>query len=58
VHAEHTLEPVHEEIDGEAPMRNKRQRTVKSFGDDFAVYLVVDTSRTISEAFSSLDAND
>jgi hypothetical protein len=24
MHAEHTLEPVHEEIDGEAPRRSKR----------------------------------
>jgi hypothetical protein len=27
MHAEHTLEPVHEEIDSEAPRRRKRQRT-------------------------------
>jgi hypothetical protein len=29
VYGEHTLEPVHEEIDGEAPRRRKRQRTTK-----------------------------
>jgi hypothetical protein len=46
VHVEHTLELVHEEIDGEAP-RSKRQRTGKYFGDDFTVYLLDDTSRTI-----------
>jgi hypothetical protein len=27
VYDEHTLEPVHEEIDSEAPRRRKRQRT-------------------------------
>jgi hypothetical protein len=29
VYGEHTLELVHEEIDGEAPRRRKRQRTTK-----------------------------
>jgi hypothetical protein len=58
VHVEHTLEPVHEEIDSEAPRRRKRQRTAMSFGDDFIIYLVDDTPRTISEAFASPDAND
>jgi hypothetical protein len=57
MHVEHTLEPVHEEINGEAPRRN-RQRAAKSFGDDFTIYLVDDTPRTISEAFASLDADD
>jgi hypothetical protein len=42
VHAKHTLEPVHKEIESEAPMRSKRQRTTKSFGDDFSIYLVND----------------
>ena len=32
-----------EEDDNEAPRRSKRQKTVKSFGDDFIVYLVDDT---------------
>jgi hypothetical protein len=57
-HTEHTLEPVYEEIDSEAHRRGKRQRTAKSFGDDFTVYLVDDTPRTISEAFASPDADD
>jgi hypothetical protein len=47
VHAKHILEPVHDEIDGEAPRRSKRHRTAKSFGDDFTVYHVDHTSRTI-----------
>jgi hypothetical protein len=31
---------------------------VKSFGDDFIVYLVDHTPRTISEAFASPDVDD
>jgi hypothetical protein len=31
VHVEHTLEPVHEEIYGEAPRRSKRQKDCKVF---------------------------
>lgn len=57
-HAEQTLEPVHEEVNSEAPKRSKRQRTAKSFGDDFTVYLVDDTPKTISEVFASPDADD
>jgi hypothetical protein len=58
MHAKHTLVPVHEEIDDEATMRSKRQRTAKSFGDDFTIYLMDDTHRTISETFASTAAND
>ena len=43
--------------DNEAPRRSTRQRTTKSFGDDFIVYLVDDTPRTIAEAYSSQDAD-
>jgi hypothetical protein len=57
-HAEHIPEPIHEEIDSEAPRRSKRPRTAKSFGDDFTVYLVDDTPKTIAEAFASPDADD
>jgi hypothetical protein len=42
-HAEHTPEPIHEEIDSEAPRRSKRPRTAKYFVDDFTVYLMDDT---------------
>ena len=45
-----------EEDDNEAPRRSKKQKTAKSFGDDFIVYLVDDTPRTIDEAYSSPDA--
>ena len=33
------------------------KRTVKSFGDDFIVYLMDDTPRTIEESYSSSDAD-
>jgi hypothetical protein len=46
-----------EEDRDEAPRRSKRQRTEKSFGDDFLIYLVDDTHETIAEAYSSPDAN-
>ena len=46
-----------QEDDNEAPTRSKRQSTVKSFGNDFIVYLVDDTLTTISEAFASPDAD-
>jgi hypothetical protein len=57
-HAEHTPEPIHEEIDSEAPRRSKRPRTAKSFGDDFTIYLMDDTPKTIVEAFASPDVDD
>ena len=44
-HHENTVED-----DNETPKRSKRQRTAKSFGDDFIVYLVDDTPSSISEA--------
>jgi hypothetical protein len=53
-HAKHTSEPIHEEIDSEAPRRSKRSRSTKSFGDDFAVYLMDDTPKTITEALHLL----
>ena len=37
--------------------KSKRQRTVKSFGDDYIVYLLDDIPRTIEEAYSSSDAD-
>jgi hypothetical protein len=57
-HARHTLEPIREEIASEAPRRSKRPRTIKSFTDDFTVYLVDDTPKTIAETFSSPNADD
>jgi hypothetical protein len=57
-HDEHTLESNYKEIHSDAPRRSKRQRTTKSFGDDFTVYLIDDSPTTITEAFSSPDADD
>ena len=56
-HNEHTLVENPEEDNNDAPRKSKRQRTVKSFGDDFIVYLIDDTPRTIEEAYSSPDAD-
>ena len=53
------VEEVLEKDDNEsAPKRSKRQRTEKSFGDDFIVYLVDNTPTSIAEAFASPDADD
>jgi hypothetical protein len=43
--------------DNEISKKSKRHRTAKSFGDDFIVYLVDDTPRTIEDAYLSLDAD-
>ena len=52
-----TLVENSEEGNNDAPRKSKRQRTVKFFGDDFIVYLIDDTPRTIEEAYSSPDAD-
>jgi hypothetical protein len=57
-HNEHTLESNHEEIHSDDPRRSKRQKTAKSFGDDFTIYLIDDSPKTITKAFSSPDADD
>jgi hypothetical protein len=50
------IDQPHEENDStEHPRRSKRQRVEKSFGDDFTVYLVDDTPKTLSEAYASTD---
>ena len=54
---EHSEEPhMHnpEEDDIVVTRKSKRKRTAKSFGDDYIVYLVDDTPRTIEEAYSLL----
>src|SRR4029079_18985091 len=51
-------EHVLEKDDSEAPRRSKRQRIVKSFGDNFTVYLVDNTPTSIVEAYASSDADD
>ena len=35
------------EDNNDAPRKSKRQRTIKSFGDDFIVYLMDDTPRSL-----------
>ena len=46
-----------EEDDTIVTRKSKRQRVAESFGNDFIVYLVEDTPTTISEAYSSPDAD-
>jgi hypothetical protein len=55
-HNEHTYEENPKEDDNKALRRSKRQRTTKSFGDNFVMYLVDDTPRVTEEAYSSPDA--
>ena len=55
---EQPFSDVLEEDDNEVPMRSKRQRFAKSFGNDFIVYLVDDTPTSITEAYASPDADD
>ncbi|WVZ61408.1 hypothetical protein U9M48_011287 [Paspalum notatum var. saurae] len=57
IHAEpsNIENPIDEDI--EVTRKSKRERISKSFGDDFIVYLVDDTPRTIKEAYSSQDAD-
>ena len=56
-HNEPTLVENSEEDNNDAPRKSKRQRTLKSFGDVFIVYLMDDTPKTIEEAYSSPDAD-
>jgi hypothetical protein len=51
----HTQNP--EEDDIIVTRKRKRQRIVKSFGDDYIVYLVDDTPTTIEQAYSSPDTD-
>jgi hypothetical protein len=54
-HNEQPHEENPEEDGNEALRKSKTQRIAKSFADDFIVYLVDDTPRTIEEAYSSPD---
>nr|ABA97586.1 retrotransposon protein, putative, Ty1-copia subclass [Oryza sativa Japonica Group] len=56
-HIDQTLEENPEEDNIVATRKSKRQRTAMSFGDDYIVYLVDDTPRTIEEAYSSPNAD-
>jgi hypothetical protein len=55
---EHILEQDHEDNHSEAPRRSKRQRTANNFGDEFIVYFIYYSPKTIVEAFSSPDVDD
>jgi len=46
-----------EKDNNETLRKSKRQRTAKSFGDDFIVYLMDDSPGTIEEPYSSPDAD-
>ena len=37
--------------------KSKRRRAAKSFGEDYIIYLMDDTPKTIQEAYSSLDVD-
>jgi hypothetical protein len=57
---EHTEEShIHNSVedDNVSTRKSKRPRIVKSFGDDYIVYLVDDTPSTIEESYSSPDAD-
>ena len=56
-HSEPTLVENPKEDNNETLRKNKRQRTAKSSGDDFIVYLMDDTPRTIEETYSSPGAD-
>jgi hypothetical protein len=56
-HAEDLHVHIPKEDDTIVTRKSKRQRVAKSFGNDFIVYLVEDTPTTISEAYSSPDAD-
>jgi hypothetical protein len=57
-HVEDIPESIQEEIDSVAHRWSKRPMTVKSFSDDFTIYLMDDTPKTIAEAFASPDEDD
>ncbi|WVZ97103.1 hypothetical protein U9M48_042661 [Paspalum notatum var. saurae] len=56
--ADYLEQPLEEDDSEIAPCKSKRQRIPKYFGDDFIVYLVDNTPRSISEAFASSDADN
>ena len=46
-----------EEDNNIVTQKSKRQRTAKSFGENYIIYLVDETLKTIEEAYSSLDVD-
>jgi hypothetical protein len=55
--ADESQENIPEEDNGIVTRKSKRRRVAKSFGDDYIIYLVDDTPKTIEEAYSSPDAD-
>jgi hypothetical protein len=47
----------HEEDNNIVTRKSKRRRTAKSCGEDYIIYLVDDTPKTIEEAYSSIAAD-
>ena len=47
----------HEEDNNIVTQKSKRHMTVKSFGEDYIIYLMDDSPKTIEEAYSSLDVD-
>jgi len=46
-----------EEDNNIVTQKSKRQRTAKSFGEDYIIYFMDDTLKIIEEAYSSFDAD-
>jgi hypothetical protein len=55
--ADESHENILEEDNGIVTRKSKRHMGAKSFGDDYIIYLVDDTPKTIEEAYSSPDAD-
>jgi hypothetical protein len=55
--ADESHENIPEEDNGIVTRKSKRRRVAKSFGDDYIIYHVDDTLKTIEEAYSSPDAD-
>jgi hypothetical protein len=55
--AEESHENIPEEDNGIVTRKSKSRGVAKSFGDDYIIYLVDDTPKTIEEAYSSPDAD-
>jgi hypothetical protein len=55
--ADESHENIAEEDNDIVTRKSKRRRVAKSFGDDYIIYLVDDTPKTIEEAYSSPDAD-
>jgi hypothetical protein len=55
--ADESHENIPEEDNGIVTRKSKKRRVAKFFGDDYIIYLVDDTPKTIEEAYSSPDAD-